>query len=423
MFGDEGNIVFANLNDASVPASTDLQFVAEPTASLAVNGSMVRGCKHVFCTTGDFHCSGSNRTGHFADVQGMANTYFRYGTEEYLIQALYFEELSGGNYSVYMAWDRELLPTQRVVDRLTLYFAGTELHLREAEVTYPTTHVGYRWRHPQPRPTVTADEPIILLKENVDVSFASDTYSVDEDGTVEVEVTLSTDLRRDVTVPITVVNQDSATDNDYNTVPTEATITAGETSKSFVITPMDDEVDDDGETLRFQFGDLPENLSPGTTTETVDDDDPQVNVSFAQGSYTGAEGDMVTVTVELDDDPEKTVIVPIARTNQGGASSSDYSGDTSMSFTFTATDDALDYDGGSVLFGFETLPNRVTPETVATSTVSIADDDDPEVKVSFAQSSYDVAEGASQTVTVTLSADSERTVAIPLTTTRPHRWP
>ncbi len=230
-----------------------------------------------------------------------------------------------------------------------------------------------------------------------------------------------------MTVPITVINQNGASDEDYNTVPTEATITAGETSKSFVITPMDDQVDDDGETLRFQFGDLPENLIPGTTTETVvtiaADDVPQVKVSFAQGSYTGAEGDMVTVTVELDDDPEKTVIVPIARTNQGGASSSDYSGDTSMSFTFTATDDALDYDGGSVLFGFETLPNRVTPETVATSTVSIACDDDPEVKVSFAQSSYDVAEGASQTVTVTLSADSERTVAIPLTTTRPHRWP
>ena len=111
LFGDEGNIVFANLNDACVPASTDLQFVAEPTASHAVNGSMVHGCKHIFCTTGDFHFSSSNRTGHFADVQGMADTYFRYGTEEYLIQALYLEELSGGNYSVYMAWDRELLPS------------------------------------------------------------------------------------------------------------------------------------------------------------------------------------------------------------------------------------------------------------------------------------------------------------------------
>ena len=225
MFGDEGNIVFANLNDASVPATTELQFVAEATASHAVNGSMVHGCKHVFCTTGDFHFSGSNRTGHFADVQGMANTYFRCGTEEYLIQALYLEELSGGNYSVYMAWDRELLPSQRVVDRLTLYFAGTELHLRQAEVTFPTTHVGYRWRHPQPRPAVTADELIILLKENVDVSFASDTYSVDEDGTVELEVTLNAHIGGDVTVPITVVNQDGASDEDYNTVPTEVTIT------------------------------------------------------------------------------------------------------------------------------------------------------------------------------------------------------
>ena len=68
-------------------------------------------------------------------------------------------------------------------------------------------------------------QPLIKLIENVDVSFASDTYTVAEDGTVEVELTLSADLGRDVIVPITVVNQDGATDQDYTTVPTEVTFT------------------------------------------------------------------------------------------------------------------------------------------------------------------------------------------------------
>ena len=193
-----------------------------------------------------------------------------------------------------------------------------------------------------------------------------------------------------------------------------------------MITPMDEEVDDDGETLRSQFGDLPENLSPGTTTETVDNDDPQVNVSYSQATYTVAEGGMVTITVELDADPERTVVIPLTHTPGTGADSTEYSGvpenvtfdsgDTSKTFTLSATDDAVDDDGETVLLGFgSSLSDRVTTETPSTASVTIADDDVPEVEVSFAQSSYDVAEGASQTVTVTLSADPERTVAIPLT--------
>ena len=42
---------------------------------------------------------------------------------------------------------------------------------------------------------------------------------------------MTADLGRDVIVPITVVNQDGATDQDY-TVPTEVTFLAGETSKT-----------------------------------------------------------------------------------------------------------------------------------------------------------------------------------------------
>ena len=50
-------------------------------------------------------------------------------------------------------------------------------------------------------------------------------------------------------------------------------------------------------------------------------------------------------------------------------------------------------------------------------TVAIADDDDPQVTVSFGASTYSVAEGGTVEVTVTLDKDPERTVSIPLTTT------
>ena len=140
-----------------------------------------------------------------------------------------------------------------------------------------------------------------------------------------------------------------------------------------------------------------------------------------------AEGDDVTVTVELSADPERSVTVPLTATNQGEATSADYSGvpanvtfgatETSKTFTFTATDDSVDDDGESVLLSFGTLPTLVSAGTPATSTVRIADDDDPAVTVSFGAASHTVAEGDDVTVTVELSADPERTVTIPLTST------
>ena len=134
----------------------------------------------------------------------------------------------------------------------------------------------------------------------------------------------------------------------------------------------------------------------------------------------------MTVTITLSADPERTVAIPLMATNQGSASSADYTVPTSVTFdademsktiTFTAADDSIDDDDESVLLAFGTLPTGVSEGAIAETTVSITDDDVPQVTVSFGQTAYTVAEGDTVTVTITLSADPERTVAIPLTTT------
>ena len=66
--------------------------------------------------------------------------------------------------------------------------------------------------------------------------------------------------------------------------------------------------------------------------------------------------------------------------------------------------------------GFGTLPPEVSAGTPSETTFNITDDDVPSVTVSFAQSAYSVAEGGTVTVGVTLSADPERSVTIPITT-------
>ena len=163
-----------------------------------------------------------------------------------------------------------------------------------------------------------------------------------------------------------------------------------------------------------------------TTVAIIDDDDPIVRVSFAQSSYEVDEGGTVTVTVELDADPERTVVIPISRTPRNGASGSDYSvsasvtfraGEMSQDITFSATHDTLDDDDESVELSFGALPDRVLEGATTETVVAIIDDDDPEVTVSFGESSYTAGEGSDVVVTVELSAEPERTVVIPISRT------
>ena len=49
------------------------------------------------------------------------------------------------------------------------------------------------------------------------------------------------------------------------------------------------------------------------------------------------------------------------------------------------------------------------------TTVSITDDDLPGVRVNFGAASYEVAEGGDVAITLTLSANPERTITVPIT--------
>ena len=193
-----------------------------------------------------------------------------------------------------------------------------------------------------------------------------------EGGTVEVTVTLDKDPERTVSIPLTTTEQDGATSADYSGVPASDSFNSGDTAKSISFSATADDVDDDGESVKLAVGTLPTNVSAGSTSETTvaiaDDDDPQVTVSFEQSTYSVAEGGTVEVTVTLDKDPERTVSIPLTTTNQGGASSADYSGvpatvsfssgDTEKSITFSATADDVDDDGESVQLAFGTLADR-----------------------------------------------------------------
>ena len=201
-----------------------------------------------------------------------------------------------------------------------------------------------------------------LVAPPVTVEFAESDYDVAEGGTQTVTVELSADPERTVTIPIVATGQDGATDADYS-VPAGVTFNAGETSKTITFVATQDDLDDDDETVKLEFGTMPDAyVTAGTTDETVvsieDDDDPAVTVQFGQAAYTVAESDdsastteetenEVEVTVTLSADPERTITIPVTSTGSDGATGDDYSvapasvtfdaGETSKTVTFTAT--------------------------------------------------------------------------------------
>ena len=262
----------------------------------------------------------------------------------------------------------------------------------------------------------------------VTVSFAQSSYVVAEGSTASVEIILSDDPQRTVTIPITRTDESGATSTDYSGVPESVTFNAGDTRKAFTLSALSDDVDDDGESVKLGFGTLPNGVASGTMDETTisiaDDDLPLVTTSFEQPMYSVEEGMGVSVKLELSAAPERTVTIPITRTDQGGATSTDYSGvpvsivfspsDTERSFRFFATQDSLNDDGESVRLTFGDLQEGVTAGIRSEATVSIIDDDVPSVSVSFEQAQHTVEEGATTTVSISLSIDPERTVIVAL---------
>ena len=287
------------------------------------------------------------------------------------------------------------------------------------------------------------DEAVISITDDdvpdVTASFEQPAYSVDEGDTVEVKVILSAKPERTVEIRVTATYLGGVGSTDFLGVPTTLNFGANETEKTLTFRATDDSFDDDGESVRLNLANLPAGVSSTSPSQAEvsinDDDDPAVTVRFEQAAYSVAESDdpdttsvaenQANIKVVLSADPERTVTIPLTKTNEGGATAADYSGipanvvfdsgEREQSFTFTAEPDTVDDDGESVKLGFGgTLPDGVSEGSPDEAVVSITDDDVPSVTVSFGQPSYTVGEGNSVMVKVILSADPERTVTIPL---------
>ena len=247
-------------------------------------------------------------------------------------------------------------------------------------------------------PVATTYRVKVLIAENDFPTLSvGDARASESAGEIAFSVALSTAAQSAVMVDYATSDGSGAAGAragaDYTETKGTLTFAAGSSAAQLIRVPItDDSVDEEeAETFTLTLSN-PQNASLASGASELkavgtidDDDDPAVTVSFGAGNYEVAEGESVAVQVRLSADPERTVEIPLVKTDRGGATEADYSGvpasvafgpgKRAQEFVFAATDDTVDDDGESVLLGFGALPPRVAGGAETETTVAIRDDD------------------------------------------------
>ena len=198
----------------------------------------------------------------------------------------------------------------------------------------------------------------------VTVSFGAAAYTAAEGGeAATVTVNLSPAPGRPVSIPLLSVGATGATASDY-TAPGSVAFAATETARTFTVTAVDDDADDDGETVALEFDTslLPSAMTvgnPATATVTLDDDDavagaPSVSM-VALTSDPGpdaiyAMGDEIEATVRFDKSVTVTGTPQLGLTVGSDVRPATHSGGAGevLTFSYQVVEGDSDTDGVSI---------------------------------------------------------------------------
>ena len=256
--------------------------------------------------------------------------------------------------------------------------------------------------------TITDDDTPTMLSISVDNASIAEAA-----GTSTVTISTGSGPTFATAQTITLALTGTATKgSDYGISSESLTLAAGATSTTALVTAMQDNYDDDAETIIITASNGGDTIGTATVTITDDDNAPtfSLSVSDSSPSETGAEA--VSVTVSLGSgsvfESDQTFSLEVSGTATLG---DDYTLNQQLSFPansperFTVLkviDDNYDEDA-------ETVVIAVTHEgtTVANATITIGDDDDAPV-LSVAVNNASIAEAAG-TSTLTVSTGNGST--------------
>ena len=267
------------------------------------------------------------------------------------------------------------------------------------------------------------DDPLIDLG----MGFVS---VAENDGTIEITVTLHPAPHRQVTVDYTTVDSTATAGSDYETTGGMLTFAVGETAKTISVPIVDDGVGEPEETFELTFSNLTNAVFDTSVTiseltvhvDIVDNDDRPTLFIRSVSALEGAGEIVFTVTLEPASDQEVTVEYT---TGSGTATAgTDYTAiTTAQTLTFAANETSMDIVV-TVLDDAIIEPNETVEVVLANPTGNpvlglssalgtILDDDTPGLSVADASGS----ESAGQLVfTVTLDRASAEEVTVEYTT-------
>ena len=257
---------------------------------------------------------------------------------------------------------------------------------------------------------VSVSEAALIIAEG-----SSDTYTIVLDS--------------QPTAAVTVTIVDPTDNTDVTAEPTSLTFSSTDwsTPKTVTVNAARD-ADAEGETATVTHTvtstDSSYSAASANSVSVIVTDDDTAGVSVSEAELTIAEGSSDTYTIVLDSQPTAAVTVTINDPSNTDVTadpadltfaSTDWS--TPQTVTVSAAQDAdAENDTATVTHTVASTDTSYSGASASSVTVTITDDEVP-VAVSFGQANYTVAEGDPVSVTVTLSADPERTVVIPLTHT------
>ena len=282
---------------------------------------------------------------------------------------------------------------------------------------------------------VTADSVTVTITDNdsAGVTVSESTLDINEGGSDTYTVVLDTEPTADVTVGIAghadtdiTLSGDTLTDDTLTFTPDN-----WDTAQTVTVTAKedDDAVDEEEATLTHTVTGTGEYAGVTADSVTVTILEKDASVLSVGDAEAAEDGGNVVFTVSISAANGEEVTADYATSDDTATAGEDYT-ETTGTLTFPAnsvvsrtvlvpvTDDADDEDEEETFT--LTLSNVQSAslfgggETLAV-TGTITDDDDPAVTASFGQASYSVDEGGTVEVKVTVSADPEREVAIPLT--------
>ena len=257
--------------------------------------------------------------------------------------------------------------------------------------------------------------------------FERTSYTINEGESSSINVILSPDPERTVTVPIAITIEDAA-QGSYG-LPGSVTFHAGQTTQRINFTATDDDVDDDdGRVIvRFDTTSL-DNVSAGnqTTVRITDDDQRGARVSPAvltidegdEGDEDGSDSYDVVLTSQPTGDVTVAITAPAnpdisVDPMELMFSPSDWDKPQEVTVSAAADDMDAEHDTGTVTHAV----SGGDYDSVSADPVSVTVDDD-EVSVSFEHAAYSVSEGGDAvTVTVRLSAAAKQPFTIDLVKT------